>query len=223
MKCPVCDKITRNKKKCSNCGFNQLDKEFLNDSEYNIWINDTIKPCKTIYHHFLSISNEFNELKEKYEELQSEYDELDVEFSELRDEYDELESEAEELRENDKRRTNNSGLAKKSGWNYTDLVPHPNYAICSYTDDVFEIYNIAGEGDEHCYKIQFLAKMISLSRWGNGSGRVRFKWRVKDKDGIIVLTNVWDKGGLLVGDVIRGEIVLNNVGYHLYTLDFINA
>lgn len=213
MKCPICEEeYPFEFTYCYHCGFNRMRTEFVNEEERQLWLKETVEPCRSVYETAL----------ERMDSLDDENDELCDEIDELQEKYDELLEKYEQALQSKSVHTNTTPT-QKDGWNYTDLVPHPNYAKCSYTDDVFEIYNITGTGDARCYKIQFLAKMLSLSRWGNGSGRVRFKWRLKDNDGIIVLTNVWCQEGLLVGDVIRGEIVINNAGDHLYTMDIVNA
>lgn len=50
MKCPIC----KNEELtvvdiCSNCGFNQLSKEFINQEELEHWIKETVIPCQSIY------------------------------------------------------------------------------------------------------------------------------------------------------------------------------
>jgi len=251
MKCPVCEKeIDGRKKQCNNCGFSEFRKEFINQNEYEAWLKETVEPCRSIYK-YLCIktefevatklvlelrNNEIKKLKQKYDELQEEYDQLDSEHDELQEEYDQLDSEYDELNEeyeqlqrdyDDLEKTksisNKYEPKKKDGWNYTDLVSHPNYAKCSYVGhvSVFEIYNINGVGNSSSYKIQFMLKLLTTN--SGKSERVHFQWRVKDKDGIVVLTGNWIKDGLLIGDIVRGEIVLNNVGEHIYSIDFIDV
>jgi len=93
MKCPVCEKVTGSKKKCLNCGFDQLGKEFINENEYEAWFRDTVEPCRKVY---LSVVSQVVAVESKLEELQADYDELSGELSELQDEYDELEQKLEE-------------------------------------------------------------------------------------------------------------------------------
>lgn len=50
MKCPVCDRIINNDwEECTFCGFDQLHKEFLNESEYNNWLEETVLPCRKVF------------------------------------------------------------------------------------------------------------------------------------------------------------------------------
>lgn len=61
MKCPVCNVIIDNTvKECSNCGFDQLHKEFINDSDYAVWLRETVEPCKKIYNYFYNTPYDVN-------------------------------------------------------------------------------------------------------------------------------------------------------------------
>lgn len=227
MKCPVCEKtINDNSVSCYYCGFDKMRSEFINESERNAWYNDTVIPCRKIYE---KMKADYDELDHEYDELEREYEELDGKYTELKDEYDDLEYEYNELEEKveelekSSHIVDNSALKiKKKGWNYDDLIAHPNYAKCSYVNDssVVEIYNIEGEGTPENYKIKFVVKMLSRKQ---GCNRIHFNWRLKDSDGVVALTGHWIKDGLLPGDVIRGEIGFNNVGEHIYTIDFIDV
>lgn len=49
-KCPVCKKehhVTETI--CINCGFDQLNREFINQEELQRWMEETIIPCRTVY------------------------------------------------------------------------------------------------------------------------------------------------------------------------------
>lgn len=50
MKCPVCkSSYTETDKKCSCCGFSQLNKEFINQDELTNWMEQTVIPCREVY------------------------------------------------------------------------------------------------------------------------------------------------------------------------------
>lgn len=49
-KCPVCKTdYPPTAKRCSNCGFDQLSKEFINQDELMHWLEETVAPCQRIY------------------------------------------------------------------------------------------------------------------------------------------------------------------------------
>lgn len=71
MKCPVCNEtINENVIGCPNCAFDQLHKEFINESDYNTWFNDTVKPCRTIYLHQQKHSAKITKLERQNKRLQ---------------------------------------------------------------------------------------------------------------------------------------------------------
>lgn len=212
MKCPVCEEeYPFDFTYCFHCGFNRLRTEFVNEEERQLWLKETVEPCRAVYETAL----------ERMDSLDEENDELRDEVDELQEKYDELLEKYEQALKTSASHSNMKPT-KKEGWNYDDLIAHPNYAKCSYVNDssLVEIYNIQGEGTPQNYKIKFVVKMLSRK---NGCNRIHFNWRLKDPEGIVALTGHWIKDGLLPGDVIRGEISFNNVGEHYYTIDFIDV
>lgn len=50
MKCPVCKEENQlGGSICTNCGFPQLHREFLNQLELERWMKDTVIPCQAVY------------------------------------------------------------------------------------------------------------------------------------------------------------------------------
>lgn len=212
MKCPVCgEEYTYEVDWCFICGFNKFRTEFLNEEERKLWLAETVEPCKAVY----------EAACESYDSLDERYDELQDDFNELQEKYDELLEKYEQMLKSGIH-SSNASPTKKVGWNYDDLIAHPNYAKCSYVNDssVVEIYNIQGEGTSEYYTIKFYVKMLSRKY---GCNRIHFNWRLKDPDGVVARTGGWIKDGLLPGDVIRGEIGFYNIGAHYYTIDFIDV
>lgn len=49
-KCPVCKKEhSATETSCSNCGFDQLNREFINKEELMLWMEKTVLPCRRVY------------------------------------------------------------------------------------------------------------------------------------------------------------------------------
>ena len=49
-KCPVCKSVYTDEDKCCiNCGFDQLNKEFINQDELLRWLAETVTPCRKVY------------------------------------------------------------------------------------------------------------------------------------------------------------------------------
>ena len=50
MKCPVCGELYDSYiYKCSQCGFEQLNRDFINRDEYELWLKEVVKPYKDNY------------------------------------------------------------------------------------------------------------------------------------------------------------------------------
>ena len=50
MNCPVCDEtLNAQVTVCSNCGFDELHKEFANENERDRWLKETVEPCKKVF------------------------------------------------------------------------------------------------------------------------------------------------------------------------------
>ena len=214
MKCPVCEEeYPFEFTYCYHCGFNRMRTEFVNEGERQLWIKETVEPCQSVYETAL----------ERMDSLDEENDELRDEVDELQEKYDEL-LEKYELLIKSGSRSSNLVSQKKEGWNYDDIIAHPNYAKCSYVGDVSicEIYNIACSGNFQNTKVNFYVKKLYENNHSKNS-RVHFRWRLKDNDGVIVLTGDWIKDGMMVNDVVRGEISFNNVEANRYTVDFIDV
>ncbi len=212
MKCPVCEEeYPFDFTYCYHCGFNRLRTEFVNEEERQLWLKETVDPCRAVYETAL----------ERMYSLDEENDELRDEVDELQEKYDELLAKYEQILKSSSARTDFTPV-KKDGWNYGDAIAHPNYAKCSYVSgvSVCEIYNISCSQSGTDIAVNFLVKKIS-ERGKNE--RVHFRWRLKDSDGLIVLTGDWIKDGMLVGDVIRGSVPFHHAESHRYSIDFIDV
>jgi len=221
MKCPVCEEeYPFDFTYCYHCGFNRLRTEFVNEEERQLWLKETVEPCRAVYETALE---RMDSLDEENDELRDEVDELQEKYDELLEKY---EKKLAQLERKLNTKTGNTSMTttQKSGWDYDDIIAHPNYAKCSYVGDVSvcEIYNISCSGDFKCTKVNFYVKKLYENNHSKNS-RVHFRWRLKDNDGIIVLTGDWIKDGMLVNDVVRGEISFNNVEPNRYSVEFIDV
>ena len=219
MKCPVCEEeYPFDFTYCYHCGFNRLRTEFVNEEERQLWLKETVEPCQAVYETALE---RMDSLDEENDELRSEVDELQEKYDELLRKY---ETKLTQLEKKLNSQIGNSyaTLSNKDGWNYDDAISHPNYAKCSYVSgvSVCEIYNISCSQSGTDITVNFLVKKIS-ERGKNE--RVHFRWRLKDSDGLIVLTGDWIKDGTLVGDVIRGSVPFHHAESHRYSIDFIDV
>lgn len=59
MKCPVCKKdCSATDTSCTNCGFDQINKEFINQDELLRWMEETVLPCQKVYRTMFAKVNE---------------------------------------------------------------------------------------------------------------------------------------------------------------------
>lgn len=57
-KCPVCKAIVNtNTQICENCGFSELNVEFVNVEDAQNWENTVLKQCRNIYEKMAEKSN----------------------------------------------------------------------------------------------------------------------------------------------------------------------
>ena len=57
-KCPVCKaKINTNTQTCENCGFSEINVEFVNVEDAQHWENTVLKQCRNIYEKMAEKSN----------------------------------------------------------------------------------------------------------------------------------------------------------------------
>lgn len=123
---------------------------------------------------------------------------------------------------------NSMGLSIKPCEEESGVVPltiaHPESAICKglvgiTTCEVSKI-SCTPKGN-NAVEISFLAKKIANQPRYSPTSEIRVRYRVKDADGVIVLNNVWEYRGLVVGDVVKGAISVENVGPG-YSIDFVD-
>lgn len=75
MKCPVCRKeLPNDSQQCPECTFDQLHRTFLNNTEYELWIKETVIPCRRV---FLKCSNEFLQAGKLYNAYKSKSEETE--------------------------------------------------------------------------------------------------------------------------------------------------
>lgn len=75
MKCPVCEEeYPFDFTYCYHCGFNRLRTEFVNEEERQLWLKETVEPCRAVYETALermdSLDEENDELRDEVDELQ---------------------------------------------------------------------------------------------------------------------------------------------------------
>ena len=104
------------------------------------------------------------------------------------------------------------------------VIAHPESATCQSAGRIttcvlskIECVKKVGNSVE----INFLAKKTHNRENFSPTSSIEARYRVKDADGIIVLNEYWKYHGIIVGDVVRGSIKIDNV-LPGYSVDFVD-
>lgn len=205
MKCPICESDIKNTSgselRCIRCGFDDVRTEFINDEERIFWQTYVVKPCKYAYRLNHTLQNEVAMLRREIKKMSS---------------------------------GNATGngfsapapikLKMLDGWNYDDPIAHPNSAAGTSSSNIsFSVSNIKSQmTSSSTATVTFLVKKES-DKDGNASAKYFWvRYRVKDKNGVILLNETYYVEGLQVGDVTRGTIKLTGVSAGEHTIDFVS-
>lgn len=210
MKCPICDSEIRdtndNKHRCIRCGFDDIRTEFINDEERIFWETYVVYPCKYAYR--------LNKT-------------LQMEVSSLRRELKKLSSGTTDSSSSDSINSSTPPpkpkIAMTKGWNYDDPIAHPNSSVGKYYGKKYSISNIeARMTSSSTATITFLAKKLADDEGNYSTSMFSIRYRVKDKDGVILLNETKGICGLQVGDVSKESIQLTGVTAGEYMIDFVS-
>ena len=217
MKCPVCRNETNpNDKECTICGFTELNVEFLSVEEAESWHRAVVMPARALWNaaqkmHEKALS-EYQKLEKKTVALKKKYDGLLVDYENLRKDFDTLAPLSPKVPA--------SLTNPKPGWNTSGPIAHPNFVSCAYQRKKFELSNISSAKSGSRVIVSFVAKKTYDPAGDSSSGHISFNYKIKDPTGIVVATNSWIKGGLMVGDAMRSEITINGIETNGYSIEF---
>lgn len=206
MKCPICEaeikSTSESELRCIRCGFDDIRTEFINDEERIFWQTYMVKPCKYAYRLNHTLQNEVAMLRKEIKKMSSGNVAANASS------------------------TSAPPPAKMNmleGWNYEDPVAHPNSASGKSFKIKFSVSNISSQMTSSSNAtVTFLAKKESDAEGRNSTKTFWIRYRVKDKDGVILLNKDIAIEGLQVGDVSRETIKLTGVTAGEYTIDFVS-
>lgn len=205
MKCPICEAEIKNTSeselRCIRCGFDDVRTEFINDEERVFWQTYVVKPCKYAYRLNHTLQNEVAMLRREIKKISS----------------------------GNATGSSSSAPAQAKvkmldGWNYDDPIAHPNSAKGTSSYNIsFSVSDIKSQmTSSSTATVTFLVKKES-DKDGNTSAKYFWvRYRVKDKNGVILLNETYYVEGLQVGDVTRGTIKLTGVAAGEHTIDFVS-
>ena len=209
MKCPICEaeikNISESELRCARCGFDDIRTEFINDEERFFWQTYVVKPCKYAYKLNKTLQMDVMMLRKELKKLSSGGASSNA--------------------------TANSSVAPPQakvtlldGWNYDDPIAHPNSAKGTSSYNIsFSISDIKSQmTSSSTATVTFLVKKESDTDGNMSANYFWIRYRVKDKDGVILLNETYQFKGLQVGDVTRGTIKLTGVAAGEHTIDFVS-
>ena len=210
MKCPVCNSELKAKVTvCPVCSFDDIRYEFINDEELRMWQNYVIQPCKYAYRLNCVLQNEVAMLRKEINKMS----------------IDSFADDGLGDKENaGTRRPSQPAIQENKGWNYDGPIAHPKFASCKSAGKITtcEVSRIeAKKQNDGAIEITFLAKKTFNDAHYGTSNDIHVRYRVKDSDGIILLNEYWSYGGIIVGDVVKGRILLKNIPENC-SIDFID-
>lgn len=208
MKCPICEAEIKNTSeselRCIRCGFDDIRTEFINDEERVFWQTYVVKPCKYAYRLNHTLQNEVAMLRKELKKLSP--------------------------GGATSNETANSSVAPPQakvtmldGWNYDDPIAHPNSAVGKYYQKKYSISNIETRmTSSSTATVTFFAKKLADNEGNHSTSMFSIRYRVKDKNGVILLNETKGISGLQVGDVSKETIKLTGVTAGDYVIDFVS-
>lgn len=207
MKCPVCGaeikNTSSNESKCFRCGFDDIRTEFINDEERVFWQTYVVKPCNYAYRLNHTLQNEVAMLRREIKKLSSGNANANGSSAPA---------------------PAQAKVKMLEGWNYDDPIAHPNSAKGNSSYNItFSVSDIKSQMVSNATAtITFLVKKESDKKGSYSTDNFWFRYRVKDKTGVILLNETYFIQGLQVGDVTRGTIKLTGVTAGEHTIDFVS-
>lgn len=207
MKCPICEaeikNISESELRCIRCGFDEIRTEFINDEERIFWQTYVVKPCKYAYRLNKTLQMDVMMLRKELKKLSSgntTAQGVNVSAPPAQAKVDMLD-----------------------GWNYDDPIAHPNSAVGKYYQKKYSISNIETRmTSSSTATVTFYAKKLADDEGNHSTSMFSIRYRVKDKNGVILLNETKGISGLQVGDVSKETIKLTGVTPGDYVIDFVS-
>ena len=207
MKCPICEaeikNISESELRCIRCGFDDIRTEFINDEERIFWQTYVVKPCKYAYRLNKTLQMDVMMLRKELKKLSSgntTAQGVNVSAPPAQAKVDMLD-----------------------GWNYDDPIAHPNSAVGKYYQKKYSISNIETRmTSSSTATVTFYAKKLADDEGNHSTSMFSIRYRVKDKNGVILLNETKGISGLQVGDVSKETIKLTGVTPGDYVIDFVS-
>ena len=205
MKCPVClNECTKNDTKCSVCGFTELHVELINLEEAEIWERTVLKPCRALWR---ATNSMYNVALDRLQNLAIEGpvtgNTNGVMYS-----------------------ASTGPRATGSGkWVVDKLVSYQDVTTCHYafggvTCKIFKVES--SKNGDGSITITYLVSKVRDSKGETATSDVRYRYKLKDEDGVVIKNDYEILYGLRVGDVAKKTMVISNPTSTRYSIEFVD-
>lgn len=201
-KCPVCKSDqTADATSCSVCGFTELHVEFVNVEEARAWERTVLRPCRALWR---ATDNMYKVALQRMKSIAPDVTRAAVPAS-----------------------SNNQSQSPQStpDNNSAELVLHQEFTTCRYPFGgvTVVISNVQSNRNANgAITITYLVKKMHDKKGSTATTDVRYRYKLKDPDGVIFKNDFKIIYGLKVGDTARETLVIHNPVPGQYGIEFVD-
>lgn len=202
-KCPVCkSEHTSDATSCSVCGFTELHVEFVNVEEARAWERTVLRPCRALWR---ATDNMYKVALQRMKSLAPDAAQAAVPTS-----------------SNNQAQSPQNKLESNSS---AELVLHQEFTTCRYPFGgvTVVISNVQSSRNANgAITITYLVKKMHDKKGATATTNVRYRYKIKDPDGVIFKNDYQIIYGLKVGDTARETLVIPNPLQGQYSIEFVD-
>lgn len=202
-KCPVCKtEYNADATSCSVCGFTELHVEFVNVEEARAWERTVLRPCRALWR---ATDNMYKVALQRMNSLSANANKSNLHAPP----------------------NNRPSLQNNQPESSTDgeLVSHQDFTTCRYPFGgvTVVISNVKSTRNANgAISITYLVKKMHDKKGSTATTDVRYRYKLKDPDGVIFKNDYKIIYGLKVGDTARETLVISNPVPGQYGIEFVD-
>ena len=201
-KCPVCKSDhTADATSCSVCGFTELHVEFVNVEEARAWERTVLRPCRALWR---ATDNMYKVAQQRMKSL--------------------VLNAAQAAAVPSNNQTQPPQITPKNNRS-TELVLHQEFTTCRHLFGgvTVVISNVQSSRNANgSISITYLVKKVHDKKGSTSTKDVRYRYKIKDPDGVIFKNDYQIIYGLKVGDTARETLVISNPVPGQYSIEFVD-
>ena len=202
-KCPVCKgEVGAADKECLTCGFTELHVEFVNVEEAQAWERSVLRPCRALWR---ATDNMYKVALQRMKSIAPDAARAAAPVS-----------------------SNNQAQSPQitpENNNSAELVLHQEFTTCRYPFGgvTVVISNVQSSRNANgAITITYLVKKMHDKKGATATTNVRYRYKIKDPDGVIFKNDYQIIYGLKVGDTARETLVIPNPLQGQYSIEFVD-